>query len=238
MALLRTHHLVLVSAFLLAPAQAEPDNFREVFPHVRIDAEARTVEIDASVPILADDPDAPNVYLELLVCTPNTREHETLLVTPARPSNIHAALLLLGLEPGKPGAWDWNEGALTSTPPTGPPLDIRFVYTDDAGVEHADHPSTWIRAHNAGEPFPVGSWLFAGSRIVTHNNQEFYDADGTGVVMGLTAFGSEIIAWPAMISPEANVNDPLWTANPDTVPPLDTNVTIRISPAAKMPAAK
>lgn len=45
-------------------------------------------------------------FLEQVACTPGTRGYESLVIAFAQPSHIHAALLLLGLEPGKPGKWE------------------------------------------------------------------------------------------------------------------------------------
>ena len=43
-------------------------------------------------------------WLEQVACMVGTREHESLVVVEAKPSEVHAALLLLGLEPGTPKA--------------------------------------------------------------------------------------------------------------------------------------
>src|SRR5262245_60640669 len=41
-------------------------------------------------------------YLEHLMCSKGTKEHEAILATDAVPHEIHAALLATGAEPGKP----------------------------------------------------------------------------------------------------------------------------------------
>src|SRR5262249_42393464 len=41
-------------------------------------------------------------YLEHLMCSKGTKEHEAILATDAVPNQIHAGLLLTGAEPGKP----------------------------------------------------------------------------------------------------------------------------------------
>lgn len=215
-----------LAAVALAQGGAE-----QPFPHIRVDANARTVEFDATVPITLDDPDAPFVYLELVACIPDTKEHETLVVTEALPSHIHAALLLLGLEPGSPGAWEWRDDALQSIPPTGPRVRIEFLYTDVNGEEVVARPQEWIVNAETGETFPAGDWVFAGSRIVEWRGEEFYDADGAGTLIGLTTFGSEVLAWPEMISPEASIEEPVWIANAATTPPMGTEVVVRLTPA-------
>ena len=72
----------------------------EMLPGVWVDDE--TVEIDASVSMDCHHPETPDVYLEMLITGPDSREHESLLVSDVKPSNLHAGLLAAGFEPGKP----------------------------------------------------------------------------------------------------------------------------------------
>ena len=226
-------------------ARAEP-GLREVFPNVRIDPAAGIVEFDGTIAWDVHDPRTPMTYLELVVCTPDTKEHESLVVSKARPSNVHAALLLLGLEPGKPGSFTWEGERLVPIDPEGPPVDVRFVL--DAGTEREKvvDPLTWIVnakdgqsfAEREGDPSRPG-FLFAGSRIVKRDlgegEREYYLADGSdGALVGLTTFGSETIAWRRTISPDSSVTEPEWIANVAQVPPVGTPVVVRIS---ALPAA-
>eukprot|EP00913_Durusdinium_trenchii_P006317 g5929.t1 len=110
--------------------EAEPEaaSMREVFAHVRVDAARRVVEFDGIVPIDCHHEDTPDVYLEVIACTKGTREHEALVMTEARPSHVHAALLLIGLTPGAPGApAGRGEGAIE---PSGDAVRVEIVYTD------------------------------------------------------------------------------------------------------------
>ncbi|MFG0257482.1 MAG: YdjY domain-containing protein [Phycisphaerales bacterium JB043] len=197
--------------------------------HIRIDRDARAVEFDATVPITVRDEDAPHVYLELIACTPNTKEHEVLVVTRARPSDVHAALLMIGGESGAPGRWEWTqEEGLIGHPPSGDRVRVELVYIDDRGVERVDSPQDWIVHMETGERFPDGDWVFAGSRFVEWQGQEHYHADGAGTLIGLTTFGSEVLAWPEMISHESQIDEPIWIAAPD-IPARDTPVVVRLT---------
>ena len=95
----------------------------DAFPYVRVDRAAGVVEFDGIVPIDAHDPKTPLVFLEEFVCTPDSREYESLVVTKAKPSHVHAALLLAGGLAGKPGEWRW----------AGPPEGRRKPATPTAG---------------------------------------------------------------------------------------------------------
>lgn len=214
-------------------ASAEP---KETFPGVWVDVEAKTVEFLGRVPIVLTDEEAPDVYLEVIVCIPDTKEHETLLVTEAKPSNVHAGLLLIGLEPGEPGSWTFEGEGLDGTwiahDPTGDRVKVEFIYTDAAGAERIVSPSSWVRHMETHEPLPELEYVFAGSRMIDRGfGGAMYDADGTGLLIGLATFGSETIAWPRTFSPDSGIDEPVWVANPNTTPPFDTPVRVRLSPA-------
>lgn len=223
-----------LAAFSLAGAGAEePDakkGMRETFPRVFVDVGAKTVEVEGSVPIVADDGEGRVVYLELVACRRDSKEHEALVVTDALPSHVHAALLLIGLEPGKPGAWKWEGEKLTSEPPQGAKVKVELVTTRD-GATVAEPAWSWVKNKKTGETLGERTWVFAGSRLVRFEGREVYDADGTGVLVGLTTFGSEAVAWPDMISPDSEVEAPVWIADPAKTPKVDTPVRIRITPA-------
>lgn len=81
------------------------------------------------------------VYLEVIACTADTKEHEALIVTTAKPAHIHAALLLLGLEPGEPGRWEQEgvtPGKLRYVEPRGPKMDVSFLLAVPAELPNED----------------------------------------------------------------------------------------------------
>lgn len=211
-------------------------DLKEAFPHVFVDVEERVIEFSGTVPIFVHDEEAPDVYLEVMVCTPDTKEHETLVVTPAKPSHVHAALLMIGLNPGRPGWWSYEgEGVDTKTiahDPEGDRVSVEFIWTDEGGVERTATPAQWVSHQVTGEPLPIDTFVFAGSRMLDRGfGGEMYDADGTGLLIGLATFGSETVAWPRTFSPDSGVDEPVWVANPKTTPPLNTAVRVRLRPA-------
>jgi hypothetical protein len=206
---------------------------KEVFPHIRLDAAKHLIEIDGSVPIDAHNEKTPRVYLEVCACIPDTKEHETLVMTKAVPSNVHAALLLAGLQPGKPGTWDWSGEKLKAIPPTGDAVRVTVSYTKDGKT--IDAPiSDWVidaQSHKtltqaAGDG--ADRFVFAGSTIFKKKDREGYTADIDGTLIGLTTFGGETIAWTHMYNPDSGVETPHWIANADKVPVVGTSVVIRI----------
>lgn len=228
----------------VAPSRQPDTGMREVFPGVRADIKARIVEFDAEVPIDCHDPKTPHVFLEVFVCTPDTKEHEALALTRVRPSHVHAALLACGYTPGRPGSWSWDPDAkrLNTHPPAGDALDVFIASRDAAGKEVETRISDWVvstdgRPFRASDPDRAGWWVFAGSTTARRAGREVYDADGTGTLIGLTTFGMETIAWRDVLSHEAGVQEPEWIADARLVPKLGTRVVIRIRPAAEAPPA-
>jgi hypothetical protein len=62
----------------------------------------------------------------------------------------------------------------------------------------------------------------------TGDPREVYDADGTGVVIGLSTFGSELVAWRQVLSPESTITAPTWVINNAAYPKAGTAVVVRI----------
>lgn len=228
-----------------APGPAGP---AQVFPHVRVDLAARLVEFDATVEARPLDPETPLVFLEVIACTPGTREHEALVLSRARAEHVHAALLLLGLTPGAPGSVAQRAGGVARTPPSGPALAVTFEWSAPDGSRSRVHPSAWIKDKaSARRPrMDPGDFVFAGSRTVTAADpatgapSTYYAAQAAGTLIGLSTFGDETIAWTTVLSPESALDTPVWIADPLATPPHGTPVVVSlapIDPAATRPPA-
>jgi hypothetical protein len=213
---------------------AAQDGMQELFPHVRADVDRRIIEFDGIVPIDAHDERAPRVYLEVTVCTPDTKEHESLVMTRARPSHVHAALLAIGLSPGNPGGFRWEDDTMTTLSPEGDPVIVTFIYRDADGRKREIPATTWVVNAETGKPFAngddSGGFVFAGSVMRERQGREMYDADGIGTLVGLTTFGAETIAWREVISPDSHIHTPEWIADSETIPPFGSEVAVRIRP--------
>lgn len=222
----------------VVPTPPPPPALKEVFPHVRVDLAARHVEVDGVVPVDCHDATTPVVYLEVFVCTPDTREHEALVMTQAKAAHVHAALLMLGLEPGAPGRIAWDGAAPRRIEPRGAALRVRFRAGEPAGrmSEEVD-PWSWVVLTSGRKPDSTGGrFVFAGSRFlqrpdpVTGVPTEVYDADGAGTLVGLTTFGSETVAWSEVLSPDAAVQEPEWIADAKVVPKVGSRVVVVLTP--------
>ncbi len=189
--------------------------------HVRIDTAAKTVEIDTTVALTQGD-------LELLLCLTGTKEHESILVSDAKPSHVHAALLSLGLAPGRPGQWLSSANAEPIyLAPAGPSVEISLRYASaGAGVQTVP-ADQWIRSEN----HPAGArklrWVFAGSTFL---NTRGYPADQSGETIALANFPNAVLDVPFASSDSAA--ELAFAANTQAIPPVGSPVTVVLKPTA------
>ncbi|MHC4414465.1 MAG: YdjY domain-containing protein [Planctomycetota bacterium] len=169
-------------------------------------------------------------WLEQVACSPNTREHESLVVIESRPSEIHAALLLAGFQPGAPGKWSYEQETLRFTPPTGDRLDVWVRYETKTGEPVEEPIRTWIRDDGQEAELPREPWVFGGSLLVANpewmGEGEHYVADMTGSIVGLVTFGDEVVGFSRVVADQAAVQPPQWQVRSDHVPPVGTPVTL------------
>ena len=215
-------------------AESEPapeSRLATVFPGIRIDTAKHLVEFDARIsPMIFAPYEGRFFYLEEFVCKAGTKDHESLVVTDVAPSNIHAALLLVGLEPGRPVTWEHPQGEPVALPAEGPAVDVFFVLNEGQGERVVD-PREWTKVKKGSRRFPAGHWIFAGSDIAGTAEQPFYEADAAGTIVGLASFGTEVIAWPRVISHEEADEQLEWVADLEAMPEADTPVVVRVKAA-------
>lgn len=214
-----------------APNSARVDHeWSEVFPGVRTDAVAGAVEVDGRVATDVHDPQTPDVFLEVIVCTRDTREYESLVVVDSTAAQVHAALLLIGLEPGRPGGWKRESDGLTAIEPEGEPVRVRLVYESE-GLRRGVACEDWIvvrQADGSASDLAPLDFVFAGSGFRTVAGVERYLGDVEGTVVGLTTFGTEVIAPVSMHNPDSTIEEPTFMARGEVVPKVGQPVKIRI----------
>src|SRR5258708_35018814 len=104
-----------------APAAAPAQNVGRL-PHVEFDAVKKQVRVECEMLAV----DAP---LEFFCCVKGTNDYEAMVRSEVKPSDLHLALLAVGLQPGEP--LRYSEAAKTWLPPTGPPLPVTMQYGRD-----------------------------------------------------------------------------------------------------------
>jgi hypothetical protein len=209
------------------PAAPATPQWVALTPKIRCDRAAGVVEFDA-VSVLETG------FLEQLVCLVGTREHESLFAFEGKASDVHAALLFAGLEPGAPGHWRevMADGAsrIEGVEPKGSPVAITVLLPD--GTERAI--DWFVRAaplsSDPGRPAPR-QFVFGGSRLERsrRTGADRYLADSSGSLIGLVTFGDETIGCAEVIPDQASAVAPVWEAWTERMPTPGTKIRIRLS---------
>lgn len=142
--------------------------------------------------------------LEYVVCRPNTFEHEAIFTTTAKPELVHAALLLIGVEPNpqRHGLAElWFEKTLKQTPSR---VKVEVEWKEKGKVKRVPLVSL-LRKREEDEAGDGESkslkiddaWVFAGSFI--HQNPETgereYAGNRSGILVGIWPNPSTVIQY-------------------------------------------
>lgn len=186
---------------------------------LRLDLKAAKVSFDAAVCLRAG-------ALELLVCKWGTKEHESILHTSCQPSHLHAALLALGLMPGKPARWVGGDDGRPAVflSPAGPELNVTLHWKDKQGKPRQADAGSWIARASNKSAAPPKAWIFIGSDILSDGA---YWADREGEIISVANFASAVIDVPFQSTKEDKFLD--FKANTDAIPPRGTVVRVEIS---------
>ena len=161
--------------------------------------------------------------LETFACLRGTKEHESVVVVHSAANIIHAGLLATGIEPGNPAQFypDFIPGR-------GPEVEITVVWKDEQDKTVRTRGQDMVR--NALKDQPMKEpWVFVGSRFVKYDDgEEFYLADGEGVLIGVANFTGAVLDVPVRSSDSAA--SLLFEAFTENIPPLGTPVTLVLTP--------
>lgn len=208
-----------------ADAVEKLDDGRIRIGEVLVDAGARSVSFPAKVNMDAG-------YLEYLLVTERGKKHESLLSTAARPVNLHAAMLLLGVKGSpascveggtaheKPARID-AEFLATAKLPTGDPVMLTVTWAGEDGTPRSAPAEDWLIDEARNRPAGRGPWIYNGSEILRGH----FVAESDGSVVALIRDPVALINNPR----EGNDNDLIWKPNAGTVPPVGTPVTVTIT---------
>ena len=204
--------------------QAEAERQLAELPSIELDRERGFVDVEGAVSLREG-------LLELVATVRGGKGHESLFALDARPRHIHLALLLLGLEPGKPGRWIYTEDEVIAVDPTGDRVRATVIYEKDG--ERVERPvNEFVRDRVSGEQMDSNVFVFAGSRMGKNAEGEpYYVADASGDVISLVSFGDELLATPEAAS-DSN-EELIWEANTEQMPPVGTEVVLRLRPIQK-----
>jgi hypothetical protein len=190
-------------------------------PHIQVDVKAKQVRVDCEA-VKADYP------LEFLAVVTNTNEYEALVRTEAKPSDLHLALLMIGLTPGMPVRY--SESTKSWLPPSGPPVDIWFEYQKN-GKQMKLPAYRWMRDVQSKKEAPPMAWVFTGSKVM---NDHSYAADASGSLVSVINNERAVLDVPALKSGAIESRE--YERNSELMPPTGTAVTMILSPASDLGA--
>lgn len=195
-------------------------------PGVKIDVGRRVVDVESEICL-------GQGALELVACTKDTKEHESIVTVQARAMHIHTALLLLGARPGSPAMRKVVEGEVArwiDIPPQGAEVGLSLVYKDETGKTVERPIGEFIRGTvDEEKKFPTSKFLFTGSRLHGEGpGPRRYLADGSGNVVTISTFGDELLGLAGVHSHDSG--GLMWQVDPTHLPKLGTKVILRFRP--------
>lgn len=180
-----------------------------------IDPKYKRVVVDGEV-CLTEGP------LEMFACLKGTKEHESVIAIDCKAFPLHAALLAVGAEAGKPVQFSPTYRAASGTP-----IDIELVWTDAKGV-HRANAKEWVMNYKTKKTLDT-DWVFAGSGFYEdeETKEKQYMAEG-GDLICVSNFPSAMLDLP-IESSQAN-NALAFSANTEAIPAKGTKVRMVLTP--------
>jgi hypothetical protein len=174
--------------------------------------------------------------LEFLVTT-RVRGYESVIVIDAQRSDakeltlfehIQANMLLLGAKPGHPSYY--NDKDDKTTVADGDEVAIEVRWKDKGGKTQSADARTWIRDVKTKKS-PDKNWVFAGSRMVKDEEGKDHFLGNSGDFICVLNNPNAMFDLP-IVSASA-IDNRLFEANADAMPPPETPVTIILKPKLK-----
>lgn len=159
---------------------------------ITVDKEKRTIMVPAKVaPRKIDDPAYKEIYpIEVIATFPfpkGKKAHETVVTFDVKPSEVHKALVGLGLKPGKPAQTRGDKQS-------GPEVKL-YIETVPGKVGSRVPVERLLKDKSTGKPMPKVKWLFTGSVMVkpTGAKEEVYGADNSGTMVAIFPVTAETV---------------------------------------------
>ena len=158
----------------------------------------------------------------MFACPRQTKEHEAVVSVHAPASEVHATLLALGHEPGKPMVWTDKY-----YPASGPVMNVELWWDDKDGKRVKRRAQDMIRNTKTGKAMDC-DFVFGGSEKVydPYEKKDTYMAD-FGPMINVANQPDAMIDVSIISDDEAQGS--LFEAFTENVPPVNTKVYIVIS---------
>lgn len=216
-------------------------------PGIKINAKEKYVDVDGTICL-------DSGALEVVACTKDTKEHESIIQLGARPVHIHMALLLIGATPGTPAmqkqVGEGEEKRWMFYPASGQPIEVSLIHSVDGGKELMTPIAEFIqkiteedgafpqsqepKEERKMEKFPTSIFLFMGSHLIENGEgPKRYIAEESGNVITISTFGDEMLGMSEQYS--SSNGSLLWEINSEKTPAVGTKVRLRLKPIFAAP---
>jgi hypothetical protein len=165
-------------------------------------------------------------FLELFACPRGTKEHESIVGVNSKAYVVHAALLAVGAEPGRPVQFAPEYRAAE-----GPIIDIHVLWRDANGEKRTAKAQDWVRNTKTQKPM-TQDWVFGGSAFFTdeETGKRHYYAE-QGDLICVSNFTTAMLDVP--IASSATNDQLMFEALTENIPPKGTKVRLVLIPRQK-----
>jgi hypothetical protein len=216
--------LALLASFAAHSLHAQESGATDKLPHIHVDVKSQSVRVECESCNVHQD-----VGLEFFCVSTGTNEYESVLRSDAKPSQIHLAMLMIGLQPGQPV--HYSQADKKWIPPHGPALSISCEWTDAKGKLQHVSAQELMRSNKTKKPPPPFDWVFTGSKIMDDGK---YAADTTGYIVSVLNNELTMIDVPQLASRDLESRE--LDRNDELLPPAGTKIFMLIEPVQKKAA--
>ncbi len=156
--------------------------------------------------------------LEMFICPRGTKEHESIMSANVPSHQVHAALLAVGIEPGRSASW-----SPAYSPAWGPEIKIQMRWIDpETKQEKSVDAKQWIRHYETKRAMD-DKWVFGGSVFDQDETtgKQYYQGD-SGELVCLSNFSTATI--DLNVASSQDNENLLFEAFTENIPPVGTQV--------------
>jgi hypothetical protein len=206
---------------LAPPSLPEPKGALRLSPKypVWIDPKEKAVLVDGQICLREG-------MLEMFACIRNTKEHEAIVSADTKAYLVHAGLLRLGAQVGRP-----VEFQPTYKPATGTEIEVFVRWKDAKGQMQTARAQDWVKDIRTQKAM-THPFVFAGSSFWTdpETQKQYYQAEG-GDFVCVSNFGTAMLDIPVE---STQSNEGLeFEAFTEKIPPLGAPVRLVFKPKLK-----
>lgn len=203
---------------IVRDAFAPPPGARQLSQRaVWIDRDKQRVYVDGYVTMREG-------LLEMFACPIGTKEHESIVATLAKSSEVHTALLAVGAKSGTPVSYDPKY-----VPATGQRIRLWVCYHDEKGKYQVVDARRWVLKNGTTDEQLESDWVFAGSSFFKdpENGQEYYRAN-SGDMICVSNFSTAMLDIP--INSSSDADSLMFIPYTDRIPKRGTPVRLVFVP--------